>query len=293
MVKNNVEQAEKSSKLSEQVKTVADKGNQSMQNLITSMQDIIASNQKIQELVKVIGEIGEKTEVIDEIVFQTKLLSFNASVEAERAGEHGRGFAVVAQEVGNLAQMSGKAALEIASMVKGSIKNAEAITAENKSKVEAGNLLVQETAKYLGEITADADILLLQAQQIVSASKEQADGISQVNEAMSQLDQATQQNSATAEGTASSSEELATQAEHLKDNVNKLLAMVEGTAKASALLNKINAEKNQNRPLSEPGVVNLSARRRPPPVQVASTEFKKAANDDLAGGDSHDNWEKL
>ncbi|EQC49763.1 methyl-accepting chemotaxis protein [Bacteriovorax sp. DB6_IX] len=70
-------------------------------------------NKKINEIVSVINEISEKTKVINDIVFQTKLLSFNASVEAARAGEHGKGFAVVAEEVGNLAQMSGKAAEEM------------------------------------------------------------------------------------------------------------------------------------------------------------------------------------
>ena len=60
------------------------------------------SNKEIQEIVKVIAEIGNKTKVINDIVFQTKLLSFNASVEAARAGENGKGFAVVAEEVGKL-----------------------------------------------------------------------------------------------------------------------------------------------------------------------------------------------
>lgn len=228
MVKNNVKQAENSSGLSKQVKEIADRGNESMTNVVISMDEITESNKQIQELVKVISSIGEKTEIIDEIAFQTKLLSFNASVEAERAGEHGRGFAVVAQEVGNLAKISGKAALEIASMVKKSIKDAQKITDDNKEKVEQGNLLVQETAKYLLEIADKAENLLKQSEQIVTASKEQAEGITQVNTAMNQLDQATQQNSSTAELTAQSSEGLKLQADNLKESVSDLLQMVYG-----------------------------------------------------------------
>ncbi|NCQ16281.1 chemotaxis protein, partial [Candidatus Falkowbacteria bacterium] len=77
--------------------------------LIGSMDRISESNQDIASLVFAIEEIAEKTKIIDDIVFQTKILSFNASVEAERAGEFGRGFSVVAQEVSNLAKMSGRA----------------------------------------------------------------------------------------------------------------------------------------------------------------------------------------
>lgn len=304
MVKNNVDQAEKSSNLSQQVKKVADQGNHSMEDLVKSMAEIMESNQKIQDLVKVIGEIGEKTSVIDEIVFQTKLLSFNASVEAERAGEHGRGFAVVAQEVGNLAQMSGKAAAEIASMVKSSIRNAEAITSENRAKVEAGNAQVQDAARYLREITDDADMLMRQADQIVNASKEQSDGVSQVNEAMGQLDQATQQNSANAEETASSSEQLASQAEQLKDNVMQLMQLVEGSADAAHL------HKHQNRQQQAKGshdtgyqhdgdsrgdgqVVAIS---RSAPHRAAAANpggIKRAAGDGFAHDSGQDSWEKL
>jgi methyl-accepting chemotaxis protein len=231
MVKNNVEQAKSSAGLSEKVKDISNTGNQSMSELVSSMVEITESNSKIQELVKVIGEIGEKTEVIDEIVFQTKLLSFNASVEAERAGEHGRGFAVVAQEVGNLAQMSGKAALEIASMVKASIKNAEIITKDNKTKVEKGNTLVEHTAKYLQEIHDASVKLSSQSTQIVSSSKEQAEGINQINTAITDLDRTTQQNSTTADSTSRSSKNLNTQAGELFSNVASLIELITGDTK--------------------------------------------------------------
>ncbi len=229
MVKNNVASAEKSNELADQVKNVSAKGATAVKDLVVSMEDILASNGKIQELVKVIAEIGDKTAIIDEIVFQTKLLSFNASVEAERAGEHGRGFAVVAQEVGNLAQMSGKAALEISTIVKESISNAEQITAENKKKVEEGNELVKATAQILEEIETNAKTVASSAGQIVEASKDQASGINQINSAMVQLDKATQNNASTSEETASSSEELSAQAVTLNEIVGELLMMITGS----------------------------------------------------------------
>lgn len=288
MVKNNVDQAEKSSTLSSQVKDLAGQGNSSMDQLIQSMNEIMESNRKIQELVKVIEEIGDKTEVIDEIVFQTKLLSFNASVEAERAGEHGRGFAVVAQEVGNLAQMSGKAALEIASMVKSSIKNAEQITNEAKRKVESGNELVKETAKYLKSIQGNAEDLSQQAAQIVVSSKEQSDGISQVNEAMSHLDQATQQNSATAEATEVSSKGLGEQAQVLERNVKQLMKIVYGKSNKAQELAAEAAEHDGT-------VVQMtdfkSEKSSAPSAMPSPAKAVANGGSVAAGGD--DSWEKL
>ncbi|OVE82629.1 hypothetical protein BVY03_00530 [bacterium K02(2017)] len=228
MVQKNVDNAESSKKNADNVHEISAQGNQEITNLSESMNEILESNQSIQNLVKVIGEIGEKTEVIDEIVFQTKLLSFNASVEAERAGEHGRGFAVVAQEVGSLAQMSGKAALEIKSIVKESINSAEKITLENKQKVELGAKQVASTAKLLREIEKNSDLNSEQANQIVTASKEQSAGINQINSAIALLDKSTQQNAATSEETASSSEELNGQASSLRESVKELVFIITG-----------------------------------------------------------------
>jgi methyl-accepting chemotaxis protein len=233
MIQNNVVNAQKAKDLAMQVKAISEHGNESMSKLQSSMREILESNEKIEQLVKVIGEIGEKTQVMDEIVFQTKLLSFNASVEAERAGEHGRGFAVVAQEVGNLAQMSGKSAQEIAQIVTSSIRQAESITNENKKKVEIGNNLVAEASKYLKDIMSSAATVTDGAQQVVVASQEQSSGIKQINIAMSNLDKTTQENASMAEETASTSEELAAQTNTLNSLVGDIVRLMDG---ASALV---------------------------------------------------------
>ncbi|MFK7871975.1 MAG: methyl-accepting chemotaxis protein [Oligoflexales bacterium] len=281
MVKNNLQQAQDSSDLSAHVKNMANKGNISMTDLVKSMDEITESNNKIQDLVSIIGEIGEKTEVIDEIVFQTKLLSFNASVEAERAGEHGRGFAVVAQEVGNLAQMSGKAALEISSMVKQSIRDTESITSESKKKVEQGNILVKDTAKYLESIASDAELLSEQAARIVTASREQSDGVSQVNEAMNQLDQATQQNSATAENSATVADGLEDQSTTLLSNVEQLMEII------------------YNKPVSHDEIALQAEERKPkdPKKSKKSTEKNNSIQSigQTYGATSHndDDWDNI
>ena len=100
MTKTNVENVMKTVKLTDNVRDEMQKGKDSMSSLKHSMDDILESNEKIGNLVKLMDNIGQKTQIMNDIVFQTKLLSFNASVEAERAGEHGRGFSVVAQGSG-------------------------------------------------------------------------------------------------------------------------------------------------------------------------------------------------
>ncbi len=174
MIQRNADAASNSTKVSSKSSEAATKGKETVQAMIQSIDDISHSNDEIakemhknnediSKIVHVISEIGEKTKVINDIVFQTKLLSFNASVEAARAGEHGKGFAVVAEEVGNLAAMSGKAALEITEMLDGSIKqvtdivdntkkNVEVLVSNSKIKVELGTKTAHECGDSLDEI---------------------------------------------------------------------------------------------------------------------------------------------
>ena len=93
-----------------------------------------------------INDIKVKTKLIDDIVFQTKLLSFNASVEAARAGDQGKGFAVVAEEVGKLASYSGTASHEINEMLKGGIEKFETLLKENSFKIKS---LITESSKKI------------------------------------------------------------------------------------------------------------------------------------------------
>ena len=299
MVQNNVTNAQKAKDLAAQVKTISEQGNDSMEKLQSSMKEILESNQQIEQLVKVIGEIGEKTKVMDEIVFQTKLLSFNASVEAERAGEHGRGFAVVAQEVGLLAQMSGKSAQEIAQIVTSSIRQAETITTENKKKVETGNSYVLETSKYLKEIMTSAATVTEGAQQVVAASQEQAAGIKQINLAMSNLDKATQENSAMAEETASTSEELTAQTSTLNSLVGDLVQLVDGGNAASINQEYAQHDSGSHRPKLRSvssGSKDTSVRNKKPTKPMGTPSrfesAKKVAGSDVVGGDNNE-WDKI
>lgn len=228
IIRKNVETVEGSVTLAKDTVHAIEVSGASVRSLEQAMHGIVTGNERIAELQRVIADIAEKTKIMDEIVFQTRLLSFNASVEAERAGEHGRGFAVVAQEVGNLAQLSGKAAKEIALIVQNSLKVTEEVTLENRKRVDSGAGLVAETAARLKDISSFSERLLEGSAQVFKASEEQSAGVEQINKAIVEIDKATQQNAATAEEAASASEELAAQARALSDISRELLRLVHG-----------------------------------------------------------------
>lgn len=229
MIKENMESSNSTSDAVEYVQKIADESNTAMAETLEAIEDIIKSNSDIEELSKVIQEIGNKTSIIDEIVFQTKLLSFNASVEAERAGEHGRGFAVVAQEVGNLAKMSGKAAQEISEIVNESVVKSERIVVDNKNKVTRGNELVKNTALKLKEIETHTNSVATKMKNIVSASKEQSLGISQINQAVQSIDSAVQVNVSSAEGVAIVGKELVGYSNELSHIAYELKSAITGS----------------------------------------------------------------
>lgn len=227
-------------------------GKQSVEEMITAIEDIHHSNQNmmtsveqsnanIEEIIKVIHEISNKTKVINEIVFQTKLLSFNASVEAARAGEQGKGFSVVAEEIGSLATMSGNAAQEISAMLTESTTKVEkivnttksevgALMVEGKKKVEMGIAVARRCNDVLDDIVGHVHEVDTMVSDITIASEEQSKGITEISKAMGQLDQATQMNADSSRQMAFSAEELSGQSRKLNSLVEDLKYTVEGRA---------------------------------------------------------------
>ena len=130
-----------------------------------------------------VNAINEAISVIDQIAFQTNILSLNAAVEAATAGEAGRGFAVVAQEVRNLASRSAEAAKEIKTIV----ENAT-------SKANQGKNISSDMIKGYKELNENISYTINLIQDIEVSSKEQLAGIEQINDALNSLDQQTQQN---------------------------------------------------------------------------------------------------
>jgi methyl-accepting chemotaxis protein len=232
MVKQNASNASRSSETARTGQDTANRGKQVITEMLGAMGEIDAANKEIGEVVKVIGQIGNKTKVIDDIVFKTQLLSFNASVEAARAGEHGKGFAVVAEEVGNLAQMSGNAAREISEMLEQSLERVERMIQTSKQKVEVGLNVGKRCNDVLDELVDSVSEVNSMANEIATACQEQSRGITEINRAVTQMDQVTQQNASASQQSAAASEELSHQAESLRASVGELLRLLNGSEHA-------------------------------------------------------------
>ncbi len=311
MVNRNAEGAKRSRDVADESTNMATRGKETVQDMITAMSSIDSanadimnqitdSNQKIGEIVTVIGEIANKTKVINDIVFQTKLLSFNASVEAARAGEHGKGFAVVAEEVGNLAQMSGNAAKEISTMLEGSIHKVQSIVSETKSKVEylikegrekveVGSNVAKQCGNVLDEIVKSIASVSSLAHEISNASDEQARGITEISKAMTQMDQVTQQNAAVSSQAAGAAESLSSQAEGLRHVVQLLVTTVKGgQAQAESSITSIEGRvSNTNTKASNVIVMNQSKTRRTAKT-LETRNGKKVVGADIIPSE-HDN----
>jgi methyl-accepting chemotaxis protein len=211
MTKRNDENAQKANDLAKKARQAADRGAADMQTMNTAMEAIKTSSDDIAKIIK----------TIDEIAFQTNILALNAAVEAARAGEVGMGFAVVADEVRNLAQRSAQAAKETAAKIEGAIGKTAQGVCISKQVVEALNLIVTQI-RQVDELVAE----------VAGSSREQTQGVKEINTAVGQVDKVTQSNAASAEESAAAAEELNAQAEAMRESVRKLLELVGGTGQA-------------------------------------------------------------
>jgi methyl-accepting chemotaxis protein len=165
----------------------ANDGKQIVQGLRDSMREIELSNTELEEVNQVVKLIRERTNVINEIVFKTQMLSFNANIEAARAGQHGLGFAVVANEMGSLADMSGKAAQQINELLDKSAHKVETTVLRTKEKIGNANDLSTRCYDFFKLLTDRSGQLKEFIDTISSASAEQNSGVENVVSAMSDL----------------------------------------------------------------------------------------------------------
>ncbi|QKF73544.1 4HB sensor-containing MCP-domain signal transduction protein [Aliarcobacter faecis] len=193
-IRNNTENIAKMAKYSNEITKASSEGEKLANKTTLAMDEI-----NVQ-----VNLVNEAISVIDQIAFQTNILSLNAAVEAATAGEAGKGFAVVAQEVRNLASRSAEAAKDIKNIVE-----------EATQKANEGKDIANEMIKGYKGLNDSINQTINIISDVEMSSKEQLSGIEQINDAVNQLDQQTQQNAS-----------IATQAHDvasLTDNIAKLI----------------------------------------------------------------------
>ena len=195
-VQQNADNAVQANELAGEARRMAQNGGDIVGQMVSTMAEINQSAKKIVDIIS----------VIDGIAFQTNILALNAAVEAARAGEQGRGFAVVAGEVRSLAGRSAEAAREV-----------QALITDAVNKAEMGNAQAAQAGTSMQEIVSGIQRVAGIVDEIALASREQASGLAQINQAVSHLDGGTQQNAALVEQSSAAAAALQQQAHHLAE----------------------------------------------------------------------------
>jgi aerotaxis receptor len=190
----NTDSARRADQLVGAAADVAGRGGQAVGRVGDTMAGISASATRIVDIIS----------LIDGIAFQTNILALNAAVEAARAGEQGRGFAVVAGEVRHLAQRSAGAAKEIKALIE-----------ESAQRIGQGNELVGDAGATMRDVVGSVQGAATIMHDILIASRDQGQGIAQVNQAMAELDAITRRNAAQVEQSATASASVAGEAVRL------------------------------------------------------------------------------
>ncbi len=245
MTGNNSDRAVQANSLMKETRGVVQEASRTVSELTASMSDISRAGEETQKIVK----------TIDEIAFQTNLLALNAAVEAARAGEAGAGFAVVADEVRNLALRATDAAKNTAQLIAGTVNNLKQGSAYVTRTHEAFERVADSSARV-------SDLI----EEIAQASREQTQGIDELNSAVSEIDKLTQHHVAGSEESASAAHEIHAQAENLKRYIEELAQMLgRGVSSGGSHEERKDVDIFEERP----------ARRSKEPVRKKRTEITR------------------
>jgi methyl-accepting chemotaxis protein len=196
----NAERAQQASKLVTEAGSSAEEIASTMVNVSEAIGRIKASADSTAKIVKTINEIA----------FQTNLLALNAAVEAARAGEAGRGFAVVAEEVRALALRSADAARSTALLID-----------DSRQSADEGVQLSGRLALNVEEIAERVTLAVAVTKEIATASRDQSQGVEEVNLSLDEMSRVTQNNAATTQEAAAAAHQLAGHARQLRDLVSR------------------------------------------------------------------------
>lgn len=255
-VSSNAKHAQDANDEAKNAKVAAEKGGEVVNNAIGAMKRIEDGSREIRKFI----------EVIDSIAFQTNLLALNAGVEAARAGDAGRGFAVVASEVRALAQRASESAKDINALIDSSGR-----------EVEEGARLVNDAGQVLGEILEGVTRVSDGVESIYSASREQAEGIQEINAAIATIDKDTQRNATMSQDSADAAANLARSSEELIEVVDHYRGVPQKPKQGLRA-------RGQNRSQAD-----IATPPRPARITVTQAERKIAVNGS-AIPDNDDDW---
>ncbi|PLY09722.1 MAG: chemotaxis protein [Arcobacter sp.] len=261
-IRNNTENIAKMANYSSNVTNSASSGEKLASQTTIAMDEI-----NVQ-----VKSINEAISVIDQIAFQTNILSLNAAVEAATAGEAGKGFAVVAQEVRNLASRSAEAAKEIKTIVESATSKA------NEGKNIAGNMI--EGYKELNQNIQETINLI---QDIEMSSKEQLSGIEQINTAVNQLDQQTQENAS-----------IAAQTRNIAITTDEIAKLIVSNANEKEFIGKNDVKaKEMDLKVEQNNPIQVKQNRTIPPAPNKREASTTRKNEPIKPQTTDDEWESF
>ncbi len=193
-IRSNADASQQATVLTQQAAAAAQQGGDAVRNAVEAMHQIAQAS----------ATVLKEVQIIDEIAFQTNILSLNAAVEAARAGAQGKGFAVVADEVRALARKCADAAARIKTLIQSST-----------ATTQKGSTLVQSAGSAVKDSVGQVEMASAMVNQIGLATSEQAEGVHQVSAAVSHLDEVTQHNAAMVEQSDAAAQELKVRASRL------------------------------------------------------------------------------